>query len=88
MTESRPVGDVHAVKRSLGICRTSLYKLLREDPDFPAPYTMPPVDKLTWFLDEIEDYKASRPRRIFKAVVAVIAVVSIAATFIFFAPWA
>ena len=61
MTDSRPVGDVHAVKRSLNICRTTLYKLLREDPDFPAPITI--GTKLTWFLDEIETYKATRPRR-------------------------
>ena len=61
MTDPRPVGDVHAVKRSLNVCRTTLYKLCREDPDFPAPITI--GTKLTWFLDEIEAYKATRPRR-------------------------
>ena len=60
---ARPVGDMHDVQRELNVCRTSVYKLMREDPDFPAPFTMPPVDKLTWFLDEIETYKATRPRR-------------------------
>ena len=61
MTSARPVGDMRAVQRSLNCCRTSVYKLLREDPDFPAPITI--GTKLTWFLDEIEDYKATRPRR-------------------------
>lgn len=61
MTDPRPVGDVHDVKRSLNICRTTLYKLMREDPSFPAPFTI--SAKLSWFLDEIEEYKSSRPRR-------------------------
>ena len=64
----RPVGDVHDVKRSLNICRTSIYKLMREDPDFPAPFTI--LDKLSWFLDEVEDYKATRPRRRYAATSA------------------
>ena len=34
---------------------------MSEDTEFPAPFTI--LDKLTWFLDEVEDYKASRPRR-------------------------
>ncbi len=61
MTDSRPVGDMRDLQRSLKCCRTSVYKLMREDPEFPAPFTV--LDKLTWFLDEVEDYKASRPRR-------------------------
>ena len=61
MTHSRPVGDMRAVQHSLNCCRTSVYKLLREDPDFPAPIKI--GDKLTWFLDEVENYKATRPRR-------------------------
>ena len=61
MTDSRPVGDMRDVQRSLNCCRTSIYKLMREDPEFPAPFAV--LDKLTWFLDEVEDYKASRPRR-------------------------
>ena len=80
MTPARPVGDMRAVQRSLNCCRTSVYKLMREDPEFPAPFTI--LDKLTWFLDEIEDYKASRPRRFYTAVVAVLAVVSVAASFL------
>ncbi len=80
MTNPRPVGDMRDVQRSLNCCRTSIYKLMREDSEFPAPFTI--LDKLTWFLDEIEDYKASRPRRIYTAVVAVLAVVSVAASFL------
>lgn len=57
----RPVGDMRAVQLSLNCCRTSIYKLMREDPDFPAPFQV--LDKLTWFLDEIEEFKATRPRR-------------------------
>ncbi len=76
---TRPVGDMRDVQRELNVGRTSVYKLMREDPDFPAPFTMPPLDKLTWFLDEIQDYKASRPRRIYTVVVAVLAVVSVVA---------
>ena len=63
MTDPRPVGDMRAVQASLNCCRTSIYKLMREDPEFPAPFTMPPLDKLAWFLDEIEAWKATRPRR-------------------------
>ena len=82
MTDLRPVGDMRAVLASLNCCRTTVYKLMREDPEFPAPFTMPPVDKLMWFLDEIEDYKATRPRRIYAAVIAVLAVVSVTAPFL------
>ncbi len=79
MSDPRSVGDMRAVQKGLNCCRTSIYKLMREDPEFPAPFTMPPVDKLTWFLDEIEDYKATRPRRIYVAAVALLAVVGITA---------
>ena len=61
MSDLRPVGDVRDVLRRLNICRTTLYKLLRTDPDFPAPITI--GDKLTWFVDEVEEYKLTRPRR-------------------------
>ncbi len=70
MTDPRPVGDMRDLQRSLKCCRTSVYKLMREDPEFPAPFKI--LDKLTWFLDEIEDYKASRPRRIYTAVITLV----------------
>ena len=61
MTDSRPVGDVHDVQRSLNTCRSLVEKLLRTDPEFPAPITI--GNKRQWFMDEVEDYKATRPRR-------------------------
>ncbi len=63
MIDTRLVGDMRAVQVRLNCCRTSIYKLMREDPEFPAPFTMPPVEKLQWFMDEIETYTESRPRR-------------------------
>ena len=61
MTDSRPVGDVHAVEDSLNVCRSTVEKLLRTDPEFPAPITI--ANKRQWFLDEIEVYKQALPRR-------------------------
>ena len=61
MTDTRPIGDIHAVERSLNICRSTLEKLLRTDPEFPAPITI--AKKRQWFLDEIEGYKQAQPRR-------------------------
>ena len=57
----RPVGDMRAVQRSLNACRSTVEKLLRTDPDFPAPLMI--LNKRQWFLDEIETFKSSRPRR-------------------------
>ena len=61
MTDSRPVGDVRDVERSLNTCRSLVEKLLRTDPEFPAPIAI--GNKRQWFMDEIEDYKLTRPRR-------------------------
>ena len=61
MTNPRPLGDMRSGQRELNVCRTVVEKLLRNDPDFPAPITI--ANKRQWFLDEIEDYKATRPRR-------------------------
>ena len=58
---SRTLCDMHDLQRVLNLCRTSVEKLLRTDPEFPAP--MMTLDKRQWFLDEVEDYKVSRPRR-------------------------
>ncbi len=80
MTDSRPVGDIRDVQHDLNCCRSLVEKLLRTDPEFPAPITI--GNKRQWFLDEIATYKASRPRRIYTAVVAVLAVVSVAASFL------
>ena len=60
-SDSRTLGDIHDGQRVLNVCRTVVEKLLREDPEFPAPITI--LSKRQWFLDEVEDYKVSRPRR-------------------------
>ena len=60
--DSRPLGDMNTVKQALnGSCRSTVESLLRKDPDFPAPFTI--GRKRLWFMDEIETYKESRPRR-------------------------
>ena len=61
MTDPRTLGDMRAVMVALNIGRTSVYKLLHNDPEFPAPITI--GSKLTWFLDEVETYKETRQRR-------------------------
>ncbi len=61
MTDSRQLGDMRAVMRALNSCRTSVYKKLHNDPDFPAPIQI--GGKVQFFMDEVEAYKESRPRR-------------------------
>ena len=62
MTDSRPLGNIRQVQAALGdSCRSLVEKLLRTDPDFPQPINI--GGKREWFLDEIENYKATRPRR-------------------------
>ena len=61
MTDTRPLGDLRDVMRELNVCRTLVEQLLRTDPEFPAPITI--GSKRQWFLDEIANYKATRPRR-------------------------
>ena len=74
---TRPVGDIKAVIISLNGCRTTVEKLLRTDPTFPAPWML--LNKRQWFMDEVEAYKQAQPRRVYAAVVAVLAMVSITA---------
>ena len=61
MTDIRMLGDMRAVLSAMNCCRTVVEKLLRTDPDFPAPIST--AHKRQWFMDEIENYKATRPRR-------------------------
>ena len=62
MSDTRQLGDIRKVQAALGdSCRSLIEKLLRNDPDFPQPINI--GGKREWFLDEIEDYKATRPRR-------------------------
>ncbi len=61
MPDPRPIGDMRAVQACLNTCRSLVEKLLRTDPEFPAPITI--GNTRQGFMDEVEDYKASRPRR-------------------------
>ena len=66
MFEPRLLGGIIDVMAALNIkSRSSVYKKLYTDPDFPAPIQV--VDKLEWFMDEIEVYKTTRPRRQYAA---------------------
>ena len=76
-TNARRLGDINAVLSSLNICRSSLYGLMRNDPSFPSPVDI--TNKLQFFMDEVETWKESRPRRLYSAVVAILAVVGVAA---------
>ena len=76
-------GDIENLLDTRGVCRAmncgrwKIWKLCLEDPDFPNPRDI--AGKNQWFASEIEEYKRSRPRRIYTAVVAVLAVVAVAA---------
>ena len=76
-TTENPLYDTSATMRALNCSRWKVWDLCRNDPDFPNPRDV--AGKNQWFAKEIEAYKASRPRRIYAAVVAVLAVVGIAA---------
>lgn len=65
---ARPLGDIHDVEHELNVCRTVVENLLRTDPDFPQPITI--ASKRQWFMDELETYKATRPRRRYGASAA------------------
>ena len=65
---TQPVGDTHAAQRALNIGRTTLYSLLKNDPEFPKPIMI--AGKLTFFMNEIETYKATRPRRQYSTLAA------------------
>ena len=76
-TTVNPLYDTSTTLRALNCSRWKLWDLCRNDPDFPNPRDV--AGKNQWFGNEIEAYKKSRPRRIYAAVVAVLAVVSVAA---------
>ena len=77
---TNPLYDTNATMRALNCSRWKLWDLCRNDPEFPKPRDI--AGKNSWFAEEIEAYKESRPRRIYAAVVAVLAVVSVAAPFL------
>ena len=76
-TTANPLYDVAAVTLSLNCSRWKVWDLCQNDPDFPNPRDI--AGKNQWFGTEIEKYKEARPRRIYAAVVAVLAVVGVAA---------
>ncbi len=79
-TTLNPLYDTEATMLALDCSRWKLWDLCRNDPDFPNPRQI--AGKNKWFGNEVEDYKATRPCRIYAAVVAVLAVVSVAASFL------
>ena len=76
-TTENPLYDTNAVLRALNCSRWKLWKMCRDDPDFPNPRDI--AGKNQWFGKEIEAYKESRPQRIYATAVAVLAVVGCAA---------
>ena len=73
----REIGDTCAVMRSLNCGRWKVWDLCRNDPDFPAPRMI--AGKRAWFMDEVETYKESRPRRVYTTMVAVVVFLGTAA---------
>ncbi len=79
-TTPNPLYDTNATMRALNCKRWKIWDLCKNDPEFPKPREI--AGKNQWFGSEIETYKATRPCRIYAGVVAVLAVVSIAASFL------
>ncbi len=57
----REISRMADVQRALKCSRWKVWNLTKTDPDFPKPRLI--AGRLSWFLDEIEHYKESRPRR-------------------------
>lgn len=57
----RPIIDAPGAMVSLNCSRWKLWDLCRNDAEFPAPRMI--AGKRSWFVDELESYKESRPRR-------------------------
>ena len=78
-TTANPLYDTKATMRAMNCSRWKLWDLCRNDPDMPRPRDI--AGKNQWFGNEIETYKATRPRKIYAVVVALLAVASVAAPF-------
>ncbi len=76
-TTENPLLDTRGVCLSLNCGRWKIWRLCQDDPDFPNPRDI--AGKNQWFSSEIEEYKKSRPRRIYAAAVAVLVAVGITA---------
>ncbi len=57
----RKIIGTRATMASLNCSRWKLWDLVKNDPDFPKPRVI--AGKNSWFQDEIEPYKSSRPVR-------------------------
>ena len=57
----RKIIGTAATMRSLNCSRWKLWDLCRNDDEFPKPREI--AGKNSWFEDEIETYKVTRPRR-------------------------
>jgi len=60
-TTAHPLYDTAATLNALNCSRWKLWDLCRNDPDFPKPRMI--AGKRSWFVDELERYKESRPCR-------------------------
>lgn len=60
-TAPRKIIDAPATMRALNCSRWKLWDLCRNDDDFPKPRMI--AGKRSWFVDELEAYKESRPCR-------------------------
>jgi predicted DNA-binding transcriptional regulator AlpA len=77
MIEIRPTVDIHGAGEALGPqgkawSRNTIKRRMAADSSFPRPFD--DGGRLQWFLDELLAWKESRPRRIYAAVVSVLAV--------------
>ncbi len=79
-TTLNPLYDTAGTTRALNCKRWKIWDLCKNDPEFPKPRVI--AGKNQWFQSEIENYKRTRPRRIYAAVVALLAVVSVATPFL------
>ena len=57
----RKIIDGHAVEAALNCSRWKIWDLCRKDSEFPKPRMI--AGKRSWFEDEIEHYKVTRPCR-------------------------
>ena len=64
--DPRPTTDVSGARAIEGnISRDTLYRRMREDPDHPRPFTYKGSNRLHFYVHELLEYRASRPRRLF-----------------------
>ena len=66
-TPTREIADTRTTMRILNCSRWKLWDMSCNDPDFPRPRVI--AGKNQWFIDELETYKESRPRRQYVAAV-------------------